>query len=153
MQIVNLKTVPEHLQQLGEWHHNEWGYLNPGRTLEMRLERMQAYLNDEFVPSTWVALQGDKLAGSAAIVDSDMDTHPEYTPWLASVFVSPDFRQQGTGSALVTRVMDEARQQGLEKIWLFTPDKAGFYTKLGWEMVSEEEYHGCPVSIMSVVLK
>ena len=152
MQILNLKSAPGHLQQLGEWHHNEWEYLNPGRTLEMRIERMQAYLNDEFVPSTWVALQGGKLAGSAAIVEQDMDIHPDKSPWLASVFVSPEFRELGIGSALVRQVMEAARQQGVATLWLYTPDKVSFYKQLGWSVFSQEKYHGHAVTVMSVNL-
>lgn len=29
--------------------------------------------------------------GSAAIINNDMDTRPELTPWLASVFVAPAY--------------------------------------------------------------
>ena len=152
MDIRNLTDVPQHLERLAQWHHNEWSYLNPGRTLAMRKERMQDYFSETLIPSTWVAESEGQLAGSAAIVASDMDTHPEYTPWLASVFVSPEFREQGIGAALVKQVMEEARKNGIETLYLYTPDKAGFYQKLGWQVLGEEHYHDHPVTIMSCPL-
>ena len=152
MEIQNLKSAPQHLRQLAQWHQAEWSYLNPGFSLDDRIEKMQAYLNDEFLPSTWVAQENDQPLGSAAIVRQDMDIHLDKSPWLASVFVSPESRKQGTGSALVRQVMDAARQQGVPRLWLYTPDKASFYKQLGWSVFSEEEYHGHRVTIMSVQL-
>jgi GNAT superfamily N-acetyltransferase len=55
--------------------------------------------------------------GSAAIIDSDMDTRPELTPWLASVFVAKEFRNQGVGSRLVEHVMEEVRKAGVKERW------------------------------------
>lgn len=152
MIIQNLKHVPQHLKQLAHWHHAEWSYLNPGQSLDARIQKMQAYLDDEFLPSTWVAHKDGQPVGSAAIVKQDMDIHLDKSPWLASVFVSPEFREQGTGSVLVRQVMEAARQQGVETLWLYTPDKASFYQRLGWSVFSEEEYHGHPVTVMSVNL-
>ena len=152
MNIENLKDVPQHLTQLAQWHHAEWSYLNPGTSLQGRIDKMQAYLKGEFLPSTWVAHMNDQPLGSAAIVQQDMDIHLDKSPWLASVFVSPESRKQGTGSALVRQVMDAARQQGVPRLWLYTPDKASFYKQLGWSVFSEEEYHGHRVTIMSVQL-
>ena len=107
MQILNLKDEPQHISQLAEWHQHEWSSLNPGRTLEQRIETMQAYLRDDLVPSTYIA-KGPELMGSAAIIANDMETRPELTPWLASVFVAPAYRNQSIGSRLVKHVMQQA---------------------------------------------
>lgn len=152
MEIQNLKSAPQHLRQLAQWHQAEWSYLNPGFSLDDRIEKMQAYLNEEFLPSTWLAQVNGQPLGSAAIVKQDMDIHLDKSPWLASVFVSSEFREQGTGSALVREVMEQARQQGVATLWLYTPDKASFYRQLGWSVFSQEKYHGHAVTIMSVNL-
>ncbi len=152
MEIQNLKSAPQHLMQLAQWHQAEWSYLNPGSSLEDRIEKMQAYLSGDFLPSTWVAQENDQPLGSAAIVKQDMDIHLDKSPWLASVFVSPEFRQQGLGSALVREVMEAARQQDVSTLWLYTPDKASFYRQIGWSVFSQEKYHGHKVTIMSVRL-
>jgi N-acetylglutamate synthase-like GNAT family acetyltransferase len=48
--------------------------------------------------------------------------------------------------------MQQAKQAGIEAIYLFTPDQVNFYQKLGWEVVSSEEYRGHSVTIMWVRL-
>jgi len=152
MTIINLSKQPHHIPTLANWHHAEWAYLNPGGTLEQRIDKMQGYLGDELVPSTYVYKQAGRLAGSAAIIHSDMDSRPELAPWLASVYVAPEFRRQGIGSKLVEHVMSQARAGGVVRLYLFTPDRADFYTKLGWTTMAEEKYRGQLVTLMSVAL-
>jgi N-acetylglutamate synthase-like GNAT family acetyltransferase len=151
MQILDLREEPQHIPILAAWHHHQWSSLNPDGSLEKRIAKMQDYLSDDFVPSTLIA-KTDKLLGSAAIVENDMDTKPELTPWLASVFVAPQYRNQGIGSRLVKQLMQQAKQTGIEAIYLFTPDQVNFYQKLGWEVFSSEEYRGHSVTIMWVRL-
>ncbi|MBD9356322.1 GNAT family N-acetyltransferase [Methylomonas albis] len=150
--IINLSQEPHKIPTLAQWHQAEWAGLNPGQTLEDRIERMQAYLSNKLIPSTFICKHEGTLAGSAAIIESDMDTHLELTPWLASVYVTPAFRRQGIGAKLVKHVMSQAETAGVAKLYLFTPDQADFYQKLGWTEMEEEDYRGHRVKIMSVVL-
>ena len=57
-----------------------------------------------------------ELFGSAAIIEHDMDTRMELSPWLASVFVAPEFRKRGIGSKLVTHVMEQAKNNKIKNI-------------------------------------
>lgn len=152
MLIQNLKNQPQYIPTLAAWHHHEWWSLNPGSSIEQRICDMQIYLNADFIPSTFIASESE-LLGSAAIVAHDMDNKLELTPWLASVFVAPAYRNQGIGSELVKVVMEKAQQAGIEMLYLFTSaSREAFYRKLGWEVFSKEEYYGNAVSIMRVDL-
>lgn len=151
MQIVDLCEAPAHLPQLAAWHHEQWSYLNPGQTIEHRIERMREHLEAAPLPRTFVAVATDGSAmGSASLVAHDMDTHPELTPWLASVFVAPIHRQKGIGAAVVRRVMDAAREAGIATLYLFTPDQEHFYKQLGWRTIAKETYRGDDVTLMQV---
>jgi GNAT superfamily N-acetyltransferase len=149
--IINLKTEPRHIPVLADWHHHEWSSLNPGQTVDQRIAAMSSYLCEALLPSTFIA-RGIHLMGSAAIIESDMDTRPELTPWLASVYVAPEFRNQGVGSRVVEHVMKEARKAGIEELYLFTPDRVSFYERLGWRFLDYEGYRGHWVTVMSVKL-
>ena len=150
--IVNLKKAPEHLETIAQWHQAEWSHLNPGETLEQRKIRMRAYLSEAFIPSMFIALEKDRLLGTAAIVEHDMDSHQELSPWLASVYVDKRYRRQGIGSMLVQHVLQQAANQHIEKIFLFTPDQRAFYQQLGWSFFLQEQYHGEQVSLMQYAL-
>ncbi len=151
MDIVNLTTVPNVTIVLAKWHHEEWSYLNPSLSMAQRVKKMEIYLTEDFIPSTYVATDTEVL-GSAAIVESDMDTYKHFTPWLASVYVNPAKRGQGIGSKLVKHVMCEAKRNGVKKLYLFTPNQVKFYEKLGWELMFIETYHDHEVHVMCVLL-
>lgn len=150
MEIIDLRSAPQHISTIARWHLDEWGYLNPGKTLEYRIERMQRYLADNPIPSMLIAVEGEAILGTAALVEADMDSHPELTPWLASVYIREDQRGCGLGKKLVQALMDFAGQQQLEQLYLFTPDQASFYAKLGWKILVQESYRDTPVTIMQL---
>lgn len=152
MKILNLKDDPVHLEQLAEWHHREWAYLNPGQSLADRIEEMSAHLHAEIIPGTFIAKEGHELVGSAALLESDMDIHKDLSPWLASVFVSPNHRGKGVGASLVKHLMAVAKESGIGELYLFTPSKESFYKRLGWNTLVKEDYRGASVTIMSVKL-
>lgn len=150
MQISTLKDKPQHLLPLAQWHHAEWSYLNPDRSLDERVKEMQEDLQGKAIPTTFVAEDKGELLGSACILAEDMSSHPELSPWLASVYVADKHRKKGIGSVLVKRVMQHAQDNGIKRLYLYTPDQAQLYARLGWQVFSEERYNGTPVTIMSI---
>lgn len=152
MHIINLKDDPDQLQLLALWHQQEWSALNPGETIEGRIARMQLYLNNELLPSMFIA-RNEQLLGSAALVAHDMDSRTDLSPWLASVFVAAEHRCRGIGATLVKHVMRQAFIGGIERLYLYTADKQDFYFKLGWKILGHETYHGIDVTIMHINLR
>lgn len=153
MKILNLAAAPEHIPTIAAWHHAQWGYLNPGTTVETRIQKMQRYLKGHAVPAMYICVDGDQLVGTAALVESDMDSHPELSPWLASVYVNPDYRNRGVGAALVKHVVSKAKAQGFCPLYLFTPDQKNFYQSLGWEFIAHESYRGGNATLMKITLR
>ena len=151
MQISNLKDKPHHLTTLARWHHAEWSYLNPQRSFDERVAEMREDLEGKLIPTTFIAEdeQGN-LLGSASLLAQDMSSHPELTPWLASVYVDASQRGKGIGSTLVRQVMQHARDNGIARLYLYTPDQEQLYARLGWQLLSREPYNGTPVTIMSL---
>jgi predicted N-acetyltransferase YhbS len=140
-----------HLPQLAEWHHAEFGYLNPANTVERYVERLNASLRKSELPTTFVALRDDTLLGSASLVRQAI-THQHLSPWLSSVYVDPVHRGGGIASALVGRVELAAAELGSGKIYLFTPSSEKLYARLGWEFMEYSSHHGLKIAIMSKVL-
>lgn len=71
-----------------------------------------------------------------------------FPPWLASVFVVPEWRGKGIASALVKRVEAEAAAHGFERIYLYTPDQQALYRRLGWQDREDVEYRKEHVTVM-----
>lgn len=151
--IAYLADHPQYIPQLAQWLHEQFGYLSTATTLDMRIERLQHNCKRHAVPSTFIALRGDALVGSAALVVSDMSIRPNLTPWLASVYVAPEAREQGIGRALVHHVAADAAAQGHPRLWLYTSDdRLRFYGAMGWQITEAVEYRGFPMFVMALDL-
>jgi N-acetylglutamate synthase-like GNAT family acetyltransferase len=151
LRIITLADAPGYIDTLAKWHHQQWQALNPGQTLEQRLQKMQRYLAGSFIPGAYVACDG-RLLGSAAIVECDMDSRPELSPWLASVYVDFPYRREGIGSMLVQHVIEQASLQGIKRLYLFTPDQVAFYQQLGWQVLETTTYRDAEVTVMYIDL-
>jgi len=130
----------EFIPTVARWLHAEWGDLRPGETVEDRAARVERDCGHREVPTTFVALEGNELLGSASLVEHDMDTRPELSPWLSGVFVAPEHRRRGVGAALVERVVQEARILRTPRLYLYTPGSGALYLKLGWSVMERTFY-------------
>jgi GNAT superfamily N-acetyltransferase len=149
MQIDYLADHPEFIHALACWHHAEWSYLRPGDTVEARTNRLRAACGRGEIPTVFVAFSHGTLIGSAMLIAHDMDTRMDLTPWLAGVFVSPDYRRRGIGSALVGRVIECAAALGVKRLYLYTPGAEQMYSRLGWSALDRARYRGADFVVMS----
>jgi N-acetylglutamate synthase-like GNAT family acetyltransferase len=151
-QYLPLAQRPEVIETLAAWHQTQWGYLNPQRTLDERIEKFQRHLEAGDIPATFVAFDGEKLLGSASLVECDLKHRTDLTPWLASVYVAPEFRGHGVGNGVVQCVEDHARSLGVETLYLFTPDRAPFYARRGWRHFADDRLNDEAITLMSLEL-
>ena len=149
MRIEYLSDHPEALLTLAEWQHAEWGHLRPGDTLEKRMVRLRGFANGDQIPLTVVALEGDEVLGSASLIEHDMETRMELTPWLAGVFVGEPYRRRGIGAELVRRIMAEAGRLKVPVLYLYTVHSEKFYAGLGWTLMERTSYREQPIVIMT----
>ena len=148
MKIEYLADYPEQVEKVNDWLYNYWGAYYNDSSKEDWLDDLKKRLNKAEIPTTFIALQEGKFVGTASLIKHDMDNRPELSPWLADVYVPPEHRKQGIASKLVSRVVEETRILGIERLYLFTRNAKEFYLKLGWELKENVKYHGKEVNIM-----
>ncbi len=149
MQIDLLADRPEFVHALAEWHHAEWAYLRPGETLGGRISRIKAACGRREPSVTFIATDGDELLGSAMLLAHDLDTRPEWSPWLAGVFTAPHFRRRGIATRLSRHVVAHAVDIGYARLYLYTPNAETFYARLGWISFEHATYNGADITLMS----
>ena len=140
MKIEYLADCIEHVPTLAGWFHDEWGYLEPERDLKERTNQLHEKANRDAIPVAFVSVDGNEPVGSAILVECDMDTRAHLKPWLSSVYVLPSYRRHGVGTALVNRVVEEAKQQGFSQLYLWTPKEEKFYARRGWQVIERTQY-------------
>jgi len=148
MQIVPLADREDLIQELAELHHAEWQHLSPSMTLAKRAEVLSKLAGRQGIPSIFIATNDSGLMGSAALVQKDMETRQDLSPWLAAVYVKEKFRGQGVASALIARCEQEAVQAGVDAWFLYTESATKLYEKLGWTLLERCDYKGEVVDVM-----
>jgi predicted N-acetyltransferase YhbS len=133
---------------LAGWHHREWGDLLPGWSPEQALAELRTHTGRRQVPTTFVAVEDDRLLGSASLLVADLDGWEHLTPWVASVYVVPERRGHGIGRQLVFRAVEEAAALGIVAVYLWTAGQQAYYARMGWEFVEWAECHGRAVALM-----
>ena len=149
VEIANLCNYPQHLPTLAQWHFDQWSAYYPDQTLQDFINDLQASLLGKRIPQTFIALQNGQLAGSASLLADDLDCRPELGPWLASVFIHPDFRQQGLATRLISAIEGHADQCEINTLYLFTPDQQAWYQRLGWKRHEDIALGGRRISVMA----
>jgi N-acetylglutamate synthase-like GNAT family acetyltransferase len=117
-------------------------------TVERRVEKLKGHLNRGALPIAWVAHEDGKVLGTAALRAHDLEGREDLTPWLAGVFVRPDYRRRGVASALCLAVEEGAWSLGFETLYLFTLDRHSLYARLGWRRLGSAVWRGHPSEIM-----
>lgn len=96
-------------------------------------------MRPEPIPFALVAHDGETFLGTASVIASDLEDRPRYTPWVAAVWVEPEFRERKIGGALVGRVVDDVFALGIERVYLCAQKvRRNFYLRQGWTPIEEE---------------
>ncbi|KFN47237.1 hypothetical protein N787_08940 [Arenimonas metalli CF5-1] len=147
-----LADVPGHADTLAGWHHAQWSHLYERWTLEQTRDELRDHATRRARPTTLVAIDGDALLGSVSLVDEDApELRDQGDAWLASLYVVPEARGTGLGKQLVQALVGFAAGQGVARLWLFTPEHAGFYERLGWRPQGQAMLRGTRVQLMDIL--
>jgi GNAT superfamily N-acetyltransferase len=152
---VNIASIADHLHlvpTIAKWHWDEWGHHDPTGSLRAWTDGLATRTNRDRIPTTYLALEGAEPIASTTLVEHDMSTHRDLTPWLAGVYVKPEYRGRGIGDALVTHTMHKAAEMGVKRLYLYTNSARDFYLKLGWVDLATDLYEGRTVTIMAADL-
>ena len=142
-----LGARPDLIRPTVGWHLAEF---DPGGDAAFWLDHRVREATSGGVPSAWIAILDDSPVGTVSLTERNMDTHPEFRPWLAALYVRAPYRHRGIGTALVRRCEDEARLSGAERMYLYTerPRARALYEHLGWTTLAIERYEDAPVWLM-----
>lgn len=127
-----LKDYPHYAPILGLWAYKEW-YGNRDIAPDTVIKSYQVRTNDTILPIAMIALEDGAPAGMVSLKENDLWCRKDLNPWLASLYVLPEYRSRGTGSALISNLIKYSKKLGIKRLYLFTWEHLnGFYSRRGW---------------------
>lgn len=154
IEIKLLADCSEAIDQLALLQYQEISrHWVPGSTVEQVKQKLMTHLNRDKLPLSFVALIDGQAVGMASLRVTD-GIKPELTPWLGSLVVDPKYRKLDVGEKLINKVKEEALSRGYSALYLlaFDPTIPNWYSRLGWEMLGEDQLFGHTVSVMKMSL-
>ncbi len=109
---------------------------------ELELVRRQVFINEQEIPESEEWDDADENSSHVLVYSEKRDVvgtgRIEPNGKIARLAVLAEYRGQGVGSAILTRLLEEARKQGFSQVYLHAQTHAlDFYKKFGF--VSDEE--------------
>ncbi|HEX2890262.1 GNAT family N-acetyltransferase [Vineibacter terrae] len=135
--VCDLRQQPQFLDTVAERIWRAW-WEPEGHRLDHLTDRLRDCLDDDPLPFAVVAHAAGRYIGSAVCIASDLAERPEYSPWIAAVWVDPQHRLRHVGRTLVGHAMRACFGLGFERIYLCSvPERRSFYTHQGWVPIEE----------------
>jgi len=142
--VHRIKTLIKPLSECSDfapilafWSYRQW-YKNRPVPFEAVVKSYIERAKNSTLPVSFVAIEDSLPAGMISLKKDDMWSREDINPWLASLYVLPDFRGKGMGKMLIDTVIEQSKNLGLQKIFLFlgqseqkTLEK--YYLKLNWQ--------------------
>jgi len=100
--------------------------------------RLRENMTPSPIPFALVAHRGDAFLGTSSVIAADLEDRPQYSPWVAAVWVDPKYRMQEVGTALVGRAAEDAFALNFRRVYLCAQkERRRFYTRQGWASIEE----------------
>lgn len=137
--ISDLRQRPEFLDTVADRIWQAW-WRDSGHPLGYIADRLRnENLNADPIPFAMVAHDGTEFLGTSSVIASDLAERPQFSPWVAAVWVEPQARRRGIGGALVDRAAQGCFALGVDRAYLCARlERSDFYEGLGWIPVERD---------------
>jgi predicted N-acetyltransferase YhbS len=150
-QISDFREHQHYGQIIADRVWNAW-WKNAGLPLANVQRHMIEMADERPLPMAVVAHKDHGYLGSAFLIHSDMEERPQYSPWVAAVWVEASERKRGVGRALITKAAKIAGSLGYRAVYICCrPDLEGFYAGIGWQVI-EQAAGANRLSVLKLVL-
>ncbi len=153
VRILHLSFSMQSVDIMAKWAHEKW-FAPHNIAYSAVLKDYRKRCNVNSLPSAFVAKDEIRTCGMVSLKQFDLLSRKDLSPWLSSLYVLPEYRKKGVGSALVRICEKEALRLGFHEMYLFVDYRDSvhlekYYSSLGWINFSDEvDSFGHSVKVM-----
>lgn len=148
IEITRLKPNSPELQICAAWRYEEFLKSYGYSLLDSGAQLAKLATQPDECETALIALVDGRLAGICLLVLQEFEPLHDVSPWLASLYVAPEYRKRGVARKLVAAIEDQARSNGVARLHLYTGDAEKFYLKCGWSLAEQGVADGEPYAFM-----
>lgn len=141
LRIRRLEADEPAFDLVARWRYDAF-FAEDGITYEESRDALHAWMAGLGYETALLAELDGRPAGSCLFVREEIDPKHDFTPWLAALYVAPEYRKRGVASALVRAIEQHARDVGCTQLYLYTITAEPLYAKLGWTALEHFDWHG-----------
>jgi GNAT superfamily N-acetyltransferase len=141
LRIRHLSADEPAFEMVARWRYDAF-FAQDEVTFEDSRDALRTWMRDNGYETALIAEIDGQPAGSGLFTREEIDPKHDLTPWLAALYVAPEFRGRGIASALVRAIETHARAVGCTELHLYTITAEPLYAKLGWIVRERFEWHG-----------
>ncbi|SES30366.1 GNAT family N-acetyltransferase [Psychrobacillus sp. OK032] len=129
MEIIEIQQRPEFFKEAVKVFWEHWGSESNYKFYEDCM--VHSGKKPDSIPSFYIGIENKKIIGTYALLRNDINSRQDLFPWLACLYVDPDYRGNSIGEQLLEHGLKMTAQLGHEKLYL-SSDLEGYYEKYGW---------------------
>lgn len=152
LRIRRLEADEPAFEVIARWRYDAF-FAEDGGTFEESRDALRAWMQGLGYETVLLAEVDGQPAGSCLFVREEIDPKHDLTPWLAALYVAPEFRKLGVASALVWEIEQHARDVGCRELYLYTVTAEPLYSKLGWTVRDRFDSNGEKFVLMGRTLQ
>jgi GNAT superfamily N-acetyltransferase len=135
--VSDLRATPGFIGIVADRIWREW-WAPHGAALRDVERALGDCLDERDLPFTLVVSQGSLFLGTVTVVVSDLSERPQYSPWIAALWVEPEYRGRGLGEALMGEAESRVPRTVGETVYLCAkPHLRRYYRARGWQHIEE----------------
>ena len=120
-----------------------------GSSLQDEIKRLEAFTADQARQVALMARCDGAPAGTCLLAQKELEPCHPVSPWLAGLYVTPEYRRRGVGGMLVRAIEDQARQRGNTQLYIYTDDAIAYCENLEWRVLEQTTWKDYPMALMA----
>ena len=109
-----------------------------GTSSKMTLEDVEHFFKNTNVnvfPITFISIIDNECVGTVSVFENDFKERTQYFPWLASLYVKPEYRDKKIGHHLITYLLNYLKALNYSEVYLKTENASEYYKKRNWNLI------------------
>lgn len=135
MKIISIKTHPEYERKIINYFKKVWST----EASEKVYEDSITHSKNEGLPNWYLLLNEEEVIGCVGLITNDFISRMDLYPWLAALYIEPDYRGHHYSDLLINQVKKDAKAYGYQALYLCT-EHHGYYEKYGFYDIADG-YH------------